>query len=96
MVKHSPALPDAAGRQLEIDDIVMTTYGGYTSMIAMTVVGFTPKQIRLKTNQTLYASSGRSGMVRAGETVTRHPGDVILVQAHNDRPLGRVAISPTR
>lgn len=96
MVKHSPALPDVAGRMLEIDDIVMTTYGGYSGLFAMTVVGFTPKQIRLKTNQTLYASSGRSGMVRQGETVTRHPSDVVLLQAHNDRPLGRVAISPTR
>lgn len=79
---------DAAGRQLEINDTVMTTFGGHAELFRMKVVGFTKKQIRLESSKTIYATSGRSGAVTKGETVLRYPSTLVILKTADGRPLG--------
>lgn len=78
---------DAAGRHLEINDTVMTTFGGHAGLFRMKVVGFTKKQIRLESSKTIYATSERSGAVSQGETVLRYPSTLVILHTGDGRPL---------
>lgn len=72
--------PDAAGRALAVDDIVMGTYGGMSHLTRMIVTGFTPKSVRCEPLTRLQAASGRRGYVSSGDRLTRSSYQVVLVE----------------
>ncbi|MCC3299658.1 hypothetical protein [Arthrobacter caoxuetaonis] len=71
---------DAAGRTLALNDTVMGTYGGYSGLSPMVVVGFTPKAVRCEPLKSLHGISGRGGGVLTGERLVRFPSQIVLVE----------------
>ncbi|MCC3292367.1 hypothetical protein [Arthrobacter sp. zg-Y1110] len=71
---------DAAGRTLAVNDTVMGTYGGYSGLSPMVVIGFNAKTVRCEPLKTLQGKSGRGGVVRTGERLVRFPAQIVLVE----------------
>lgn len=58
----------------------MGTYGGYSGLSPMVVVGFTPKGVRCSSTKSLHGISGRGGGVFAGERFVRSPSQIVLIE----------------
>lgn len=87
MTTNPQGFTDAIGRRLEINDIVMATFGGHSSLFRMQVVGFTAKKIRLKAFRKIYATSGRSGSAGPDETNLRDSDCMIIINTGDGRVL---------
>lgn len=87
MPKPVVALKDFMGRDLHLDDIVLSTWGDAAGIHRMKVIGFTAKQIRLELLdevQDRYYGVPRTR--KAGEVITRYPASVALVKSQDGRP----------
>lgn len=72
---------DFQGNTLNVDDIVVSTDGGYKNMVAFQIIGFTPKMIKVVRvdGKTSWGASG-TGSHRAAEKPTfKSSCDVALI-----------------
>lgn len=67
---------DFQGRSLVVGDRVAATLNGYSPLIALVVVGFTDKKIRLIRDPEVYGTD----IYKEGKTYLKFPEEVTLIR----------------
>lgn len=76
-------MQDFVGRELKLGDIIASTDGGYSGLVQMVVIGFTPKMVKCERadgKNPLFAASGRSGVRGAGKPIYKNSCDIVFIR----------------